>query len=80
MGYQVIYQGAKTGKRDLGRDLIAKKGHEVIVIQCKYWSQFRSVFENEIFQFFGTVFQYKHANKSQKVKGIFFLHFRLRYF
>lgn len=71
-GYDVIYHGVKEGKRDLGRDLIAQKGDEFIVIQCKYWNQFRKVFENEIFQFFGTVFQYKHANKKKKVKGIFY--------
>lgn len=71
-GYNVIYQGAKEGKADLGRDLIAYKGDEYIVIQCKYWNQFRSVFENAIFQFFGTVFQYKHSNKDKNVKGIFY--------
>lgn len=71
-GYDVLYHGAKEGKRDLGRDLIAQKGNEFVVIQCKYWNQFRTVFENEIFQFFGTVFQYKHSNKSKKVKGVFY--------
>lgn len=72
MGYEVAYHGVKEGVHDLGRDLLAQKGNEIIVIQCKYWNQFRTVFENEIFQFFGTVFQYKYANKTKKVKGIFY--------
>lgn len=71
-GYNVNYHGIEKGKEDLGRDLIAQKGNEVIVIQCKYWNQFRKVFENEIFQFFGTVFQYKRTFKDKKVKGIFY--------
>ena len=71
-GYTVNYHGAKEGKRDMGRDLIASKGNLVVVIQCKYWSQFKSVFENEIFQFFGTVFQYKKQNKGKRVRGIFY--------
>jgi hypothetical protein len=71
-GFEVDYQGIKKKKEDLGRDVIARKGNDFIVIQCKYWSQFRKVFENEIFQFFGTVFQYKHSNKTKRVKGIFY--------
>lgn len=71
-GYQVNYQGAKEGKKDLGRDLIATKGNEIVVIQCKNWSKFKNIFENAIFQFFGTVFQYKHSNKGKKVVGAFY--------
>lgn len=71
-GYDVNYTGIKEGKGDLGRDVIAQKGNNFIVIQCKYWSQFRTIYEKHIFQFFGTVFQYKHANKKKKVRGIFY--------
>jgi hypothetical protein len=37
-GYGVYYQGIVEGLYDLGRDLIAKKEHNIEVIQCKYWS------------------------------------------
>ena len=37
-GYDVDYFGSYMGLEDLGRDLIAKKGDEVLIIQCKYWS------------------------------------------
>ncbi len=71
-GYNVEYVGIFKGYEDLGRDLICKKGNEIIVIQCKYWSQFRTIYEKHIFQFFGTVFQYKDENKDKKVKAVFY--------
>jgi len=56
----------------LGRDLICKKGKEYIVIQCKNWSKFKTVYEKHIFQFFGTVFQYKDENPDKEVTAIFY--------
>lgn len=71
-GYDVEYVGIFKGYEDLGRDLICRKGNEVIIIQCKNWSQFKTIFEKHIFQFFGTVFQYKDEFRGNKVKGIFY--------
>lgn len=71
-GYDVDYIGIFKGFEDLGRDLICQKGKEFIVIQCKNWAQFRTIYEKHIFQFFGTVFQYKDANPERKVKAIFY--------
>jgi hypothetical protein len=71
-GYDVDYVGIFKGFEDLGRDLICKKGEEIVVIQCKNWSQFRTIYEKHIFQFFGTVFQYKDENPSLKTKAIFY--------
>ena len=71
-GYDVEYVGIFKGFEDLGRDLICRKGNNVIIIQCKYWAQFRIIYEKHIFQFFGTVFQYKDENHKRKVKGIFY--------
>jgi len=68
-GFDVNYVGIFKGFEDLGRDVIATKGKEIIVVQCKYWSQFRTIYEKHIFQFFGTVFQYKDENKGKNVKG-----------
>lgn len=71
-GYDVDYVGVFKGYEDLGRDLICTKGNEVIVIQCKNWSQFRTIYEKHIFQFFGTVFEYRDKNPKKKVRAIFY--------
>jgi len=71
-GYDVDYVGISKGFEDLGRDIIAKKAKEFIVIQCKNWSKFKTIYEKHIFQFFGTVFQYKDENKTKNVKAIFY--------
>ena len=70
--YDVEYIGIFKGFEDLGRDLICKKGNDFIVIQCKNWSEFKTIFEKHVFQFFGTVFQYKDENKDKNVKAIFY--------
>lgn len=71
-GYIVEYTGISMGKGDLGRDLICRKGNEIIIIQCKNWSQFKTIFEKNIFQFFGTVFQYRDQNKGKHIKAFFY--------
>lgn len=71
-GYDVEYVGIFKGFEDLGRDLICQKNNEFVVIQCKNWAKFRTIYEKHIFQFFGTVFQYKDENPNKKVKAIFY--------
>lgn len=71
-GYQVDYIGIFKGFEDLGRDLICKKGNDLIIIQCKYWSHFKTIYEKHIFQFFGTVFQYRDSFPLQNVHAIFY--------
>ncbi len=71
-GYEVEYTGIFHGYEDLGRDLICTRGNEIIVIQCKNWSQFKTIYEKHIFQFFGTVFQYRDQNPRKKVRAIFY--------
>lgn len=71
-GYLVEYTGIFKGYEDLGRDLICSKGNEVIIIQCKNWSQFKTIFEKHIFQFFGTVFQYRDQFPNKRVRAIFY--------
>lgn len=53
-GWHVIYHGAKKGKEDEGIDLICIKNDRVRLVQCKYWSQNKTLFENSIFQLYGT--------------------------
>lgn len=71
-GFDVEYHGIVEGKMDLGRDLICKKGKNNLIVQCKYWSQFKTIYEKHIFQLFGTFFQYRDENKGQDIKAVFF--------
>lgn len=70
-GYRVEYFGIKERYEDLGRDLIAIKSDEIHVIQCKNWSRFKTIYENHIFQLFGTTFEYNERNKT-KAKPVFY--------
>ncbi len=63
-GYNVSYQGIEAGLEDLGRDLIAKRGKERKVIQCKYWAQHKVIHEKHICQLFGTTLKYWIEQKS----------------
>ena len=71
-GYNVDYVGIFKGFEDLGRDLICSKDDGLIIIQCKNWSRFKTIYEKHIFQFFGTVFQYKDENPKKNVQAIFY--------
>jgi hypothetical protein len=71
-GYVVVYRGIVHGYEDLGRDLECRRGNECILIQCKHWSQFKTIFEKHIFQFFGTTFQFRDTNRTLETKGHFY--------
>ncbi len=70
-GWQVQYQGIVEGFSDLGRDLIAIRGNEVQVIQCKYWSREKTIHEKHIFQLYGTSIAYKIDNPRKNVHAVF---------
>ena len=57
-GYSIEYKGIVDGFEDLGRDVIAQKGGEVCIIQCKNWAQYKEIHEIHIFQLFGTTMEY----------------------
>ncbi|PLX05704.1 MAG: hypothetical protein C0596_19090 [Marinilabiliales bacterium] len=67
-GWQVEYYGIEKQLEDMGRDLIAIKGDEVHVIQCKYWSSSKLIHEKHIAQLYGTTIQYLLSNKHLKKK------------
>jgi hypothetical protein len=69
-GYNVIYNGALEGLEDMGRDIVAENKDEILVIQCKYWKQEKTIHEKHIFQLYGTVILKKLETK-KKVKGVF---------
>ncbi len=70
-GWSVQYFGIEKRFDDLGRDLIAKRGKEIHIIQCKNWSQYKQIYENSIFQLFGTYFTYANDHPNHKVVPVF---------
>jgi hypothetical protein len=56
-GWAVYFHGSK-GFEDLGRDLICKKDGCVEIIQCKNWSQSKTIHEKNIYYLFGTTVEY----------------------
>lgn len=67
-GYTIEYKGILDGFEDLGRDVIAKKGEEVCIIQCKHWAQYKEIHEKHIFQLFGTTMEYWIKNFKNHIK------------
>ena len=70
-GYEVEYFGIDKRYEDMGRDLVCRKNNETLIIQCKYWGEFRTIYEKHIFQLFGTVFEYRETHPNETVKAIF---------
>ena len=61
-GYKVTYTGITDRLEDKGRDLIAQKDNEILILQCKNWSKYKEIHENHICQLFGTTVQYNIEN------------------
>jgi Restriction endonuclease len=57
-GYDVEFTGAIKGFEDMGRDVIARRKEELVVIQCKYWSLGKVIHEKHIFQLFASALEY----------------------
>jgi Holliday junction resolvase-like predicted endonuclease len=53
-GYKVEYRGLKLGLEDGGIDLIARKGNETLLIQCKYWKKEKSITQSLVKEFYGS--------------------------
>lgn len=70
-GYSVVYNGARAGLADLGRDLIVRKGNEVTIVQCKRWAAEKTIHEKHIYQLYGTVAQYQMEHPELVVSGRF---------
>lgn len=70
-GCSVEYMGIIKGLEDLGRDLIVKKDGKTSIIQCRNWSQEKTIHEKHIFQLFGTVVLYNMEHPNANAKGIF---------
>ncbi|WP_337423527.1 restriction endonuclease [Phascolarctobacterium succinatutens] len=57
-GYAVEYRGIVDGFEDRGRDLLCHRDGKTLVVQCKYWSEKKTIHENHINQLFGTTLKY----------------------
>lgn len=71
-GYNVYYQGILEGFDDLGRDLICKKGEQTIIVQCKRWSQYKTIHEKHVNQLYGTFIKYSIDYPNEKVGAILY--------
>ena len=57
-GYSISFFGIERQLEDLGRDIIAKKDNNTLIIQCKNWSKNKQIHEKHIAQLYGTTIQY----------------------
>lgn len=71
-GWDVEYFGIAQRYEDFGRDLIAIKANKVHIVQCKNWSKYKTIYENHIFQLFGTTFEYQKQHPELKVTPVFY--------
>lgn len=68
-GLHVNYSGATTGKEDMGRDLIVRRGKQIKIVQCKRYSREKQIHENTVFQLYGSCVQYQLEHPGAKVTG-----------
>lgn len=75
MGYKVEFVGIEKGLEDLGRDLICTNDKEVLIVQCKCWSNKKNkvIREKYINQLCGTALMYKikHPECKKTIKPVF---------
>jgi hypothetical protein len=71
-GWQVEYFGIHKRFEDLGRDIVATKGNDIHIVQCKNWSKFKTIYENHIFQLFGTSYSVHKENPGKRVTPVFY--------
>ncbi len=59
-GYDIIQEGLNKKLEDKGRDIIAthRKTGQVLIVQCKNWSERSVIRENVIFQLYGSYMQW----------------------
>lgn len=72
-GYAIDTFGSYMGLSDMGRDIIAQRGTDVLIIQCKYWAKEKTIHEKHIYQLYGTVVSYciEHNLELGSVHGVF---------
>ena len=77
-GYKVEYSGALRGKEDMGRDIIAVKKNETLIIQCKRRKPLNrdgernEIHENVVFQTYGSAVHYQLEHKREMVRAVIY--------
>lgn len=66
-GFVVSYHGIVEGLDDLGRDLICRKARATIIVQCKNWSQEKTIHEKHVFQLYGSLIAYRYDHPDEIV-------------
>jgi hypothetical protein len=64
-GFKVDYTGIKLRVEDMGRDLVCRKGNEVRIVQCKYWSKNKMIHEKHVCQIYGTAIAYQRKEDAE---------------
>ena len=74
MGYEVEYCGALNGYKDLGRDLVAKKEDQIVIVQAKCWAKNKLIQAKHIFQLYGTKIHFRRITKEKprSVRAVFY--------
>lgn len=70
-GFSVQYTGIIQKLEDMGRDLIATKGRSCYIVQCKNWSQEKTIHEKHVFQLYGTSILYQIDHPHASVQPVF---------
>lgn len=70
-GYKVGYIGATLGLKDMGRDLIATKNGQTLIIQCKRWAKEKTIHEKHLFQLYGSTAVYATEHPDVHCKAVF---------
>lgn len=65
-GWDIQYFGIERHLEDMGRDIIATKGDDIHIIQCKYWAKQKLIHEKHIAQLYGTTVQFILSSPSTK--------------
>ena len=79
-GWTVQYTGIEMGFEDLGRDLIAQKDGKIEIVQCKYWSESKTIHEKHVMQLYGTVIAYQIQNPRvppERINAVFITNIQL---
>ncbi len=62
-GYDVEYKGILDSFEDMGRDIVARRSDDTLIVQCKCWSRSKIIHEKHIFQLFGTTIEFCHDHQ-----------------
>lgn len=68
--YTVAYKGILSGLNDLGRDLIAIKGNEHLIIQAKCWSRHKRIHVKHVYQLHASYLHYRYQLRQSLKKSV----------